>query len=230
MPVTNFNVTGIAHDDRKMVKQLLYEVSCTASCKQVENDTWKTGRIMVLDPEWSILESSADGFHCFLYSSEIEFVLIKTDCEVEFQRIMPTDTKALSACVKWDNRSDEQYYILKVDPVQEVMVAGSPMVRYFRRPKQSEKASMTRTDMWTPDKPVRPWEAEDVNQQRDILTGECYLAEHLVEVLRRFKAWRAKTTNSLFVYLMVPKQLSEAEWIQLLQHGFQFFDDVPWIL
>ena len=143
---------------------------------------------------------------------------------------MPIDTGTLSARVKWDNRSDEQYYILKVDPEQEVIVAGSPKVRYFRRAKQSVKASMTRTDMVTPDKPVRPWEAEDVNLQRDILTGECYLAEHLVEASRRFKAWRAKTTNSLFVYLMVPKELSEAEWIQLLRYGFQFFDDVPWIL
>ena len=185
---------------------------------------------MVLDPEWISLESSSNGFYFFLYSSEIEFVLIKTDCEAEFQRIIPIDTEALSACVKWDNRREEEYYILKVDPVQEVIVPGRSMVRYFRCPKPSEKASMSRTDMWTPEKPVRPWEAEDVTQQRDIVTGECYFTEHLVEASQRFKAWRAHTTNSLFVYLMVPKQLSEAEWIQLLQHGFQFFDDVPWIL
>ena len=89
---------------------------------------------------------------------------------------------------------------------------------------------MTRTDMWTPEQVIRPWEAEDVKQQRDLLTGEYFLAEHLVEASRRFKAWKAKTTNCLFVYLMVPKQLSEAEWVQLLQHGFQFFDDVPWVL
>ena len=185
---------------------------------------------MDLDPEWSSLGPSANGFHSFLYSSEIEFILIKTDCGVEFQRIMPTHTEALSACVKWDNRGEEEYYILKVDPVQKVIIAGSPMVRFFRCPKQAEKASMSRTDMWAPEKTVHPWEAEDVTQQRDILTGECFDAEHLVEASRRFKAWRASTTNSLFVYLMVPKQLSEAEWIQLLQHGFQFFDDVPWVL
>ena len=89
---------------------------------------------------------------------------------------------------------------------------------------------MTRTDMCTPEQVVRPWEAEDVKQQRDMLTGEYFLPEHLVEASRRFKAWRANITNSLFVYLMVPKELSVAEWIQLLQHGFQFFDDVPWIL
>ena len=230
MPLTSFNVTEIAHDDRKMVRQLLHEVSRTTSCEQVENNKWKTGRIMVLDLEWSSLVPSADGCHSLLYSSEIEFVLIKTDCEVEFQRIMPMDTEALSAYIKWDNRSDEEYYILKVDPVQKVIVAGSPMVRFFRCPKQMEKASMSRTDMWTPETRVRPWEAEDVNQRRDILTGECFFTENLVEASRRFKAWRANTTNSLFVYLMVPKQLSEAEWIQLLDNGFQFFDDVPWIL
>ena len=185
---------------------------------------------MVLDPEWSSLEPSSNGFHFILYSSEIEFVLIKTDREVEFQRIMPIDTGARPAYIKWDSRSDEEYYILKVDPVQEIIVAGSPKVRFFRCPKRAEKASMSWNDLWTPEIPIRPWEAEDVKQQRDILTGEYYLAEHLVEASRRFKAWRAMTTNSLFVYLMVPKQLSEAEWIQLLQHGFQFFDDVPWIL
>ena len=185
---------------------------------------------MDLDPEWSSFDPSVNGFHSFLYSSEIEFILIKTECEVSFQRIMPLDTEARSACMRWDERSEEEYYILKVDPVQKVIVAGNPMVRFFRRPKQLQKASMSRTDMWAPEKAVRPWEAEDVDQQRDMLTGEWFDAEHLVEALRRFKAWRASITNGLFVYLMVPKHLSEAEWIQLLQHGFQFFDDVPWLL
>ena len=187
---------------------------------------------MVLDPEWTSLDPSTNDFHFFLYSSEIEFILIKTNYEVEFQRIIPTDTSALSAHIDWENRSseEEEYYILKVDPVQKVIVAGSPMVRFFRCPKQLEKASMSRTDMWTPEKPVRPWEAEDVSQQRDTMTGECFLAEHLVEALRRFRAWRANTTNSLFVYLMVPRELSEAEWIQILDHGIQFFEDVPWII
>ena len=186
---------------------------------------------MVLDPEWTSLEPSPKNFHFFLYNSEIEFILIKTNYEVEFQRIIPTDTSALSAHIDWDNRSsEEEYYILKIDPVQKVIVAGNPMVRFFRCPEQFEKASMFRTDMWTPEKAVRAWEAEDVSKQRDMVTGECFLAEHLVEALRRFRAWRANTTNSLFVYLMIPRQLSEAEWIQLLDHGFQFFEDVPWVI
>ena len=187
---------------------------------------------MVLDLEWSILEPSPNGLHSFLYSSEIEFILIKIDYEAEFQRITPTDTETHSPCIKWDKRSEEeQEYILKVDPVQKVMVAGTPKVRFFRCPKQGEKASTSLTSIYLPKNPVRAWEAEDIQDRHwDIWTGEWSYAEQLVEAARRFQAWRAKRTNRLFVYLMVPEGLSEGEWIQILEHGFQFFDDVPWIL
>lgn len=69
-----------------------------------------------------------------------------------------------------------------------------------------------------------------MNKKRNMLTGEYNLAEDLAEASRRFKAWRANATNSLFVYLMVPNRLSESEWSQLIQHGFEIREDVPWIL
>ena len=67
-------------------------------------------------------------------------------------------------------------------------------------------------------------------QEQDPVTGETCPPEHLTEVARRFEAWRAMTKGSLFVYLMVPEKLNEAEWIRLQGSGLQFFDDVPWVL
>ena len=204
---------------------------------QVKTNIRKTGRKLVLDPNWSTLEASTNGFHNFLYTSEIEFILIKTDCEVEFQRITPIDTDATSACsTRWDNRSSEQYYIFKVDPAQKVIVIGSPSVRFFRCANEKEQVpacqdSQIKTkDTRTSETVKGAWEAEDVYQKRDAVTGESCPPEDLAEAARRFKAWRAMATNKLFVYLMVPKRMSEAEWIQLLGNGFQFFDDVPWIV
>lgn len=148
---------------------------------------------------------------------------------------MPIDTETLSACTKWDSRSGEQYYIFKVDPAQKVVVAGNPAVRFFRCPKehgQSTAAHFSQAEAYTstPESLMRPWEAEDVYQKWDLDEDRCSLPEHLAEVARRFTAWRAMTTNSFFVYLMVPKKVNEAEWIQLLENGLQFFDDVPWVL
>lgn len=148
---------------------------------------------------------------------------------------MPVDTGALSACTKWDIRSGEQYYIFKVDPAQKVVVAGYPNVRFFRVPNEhriSTVAHVSQVEAYasTPESLVYPWEAEDVYQKRDLDEDGWFLPEHLAEAARRFTAWRARTTNRLFVYLMVPKNVNEAEWIQLLKNGFQFFDDVPWIL
>ncbi len=190
---------------------------------------------MLLDPHWTSPTAPAQGFHTFLYNPEIEFILVKTDSKVEFRRIVLTDTGAQSAYVGWDNRSDEQYYIFRVDPAQKIIVAGSSTVRFFRCPKEKEQAPSSKncpfmTRKWAFEKPVRPWEAEDVYQQRDVATMETFPPEHLLEVARRFKAWRAMTTGSLSVYLMVPKQLSEAEWTRLFDGSVQFFDDVPWVL
>ena len=83
---------------------------------------------------------------------------------------------------------------------------------------------------WTPKRLVRPWEAEDVYQRRDVLTDEDSLPEHLAEAALRFKAWRARVTKRLFAYVMVPKHLHEAEWVHILESEVQFVDDVPWVL
>lgn len=190
---------------------------------------------MVLDADWRTPTAPGKGHCIFLYDSGIEFILIKTDCNIGFHRIVPTDTEAVSASMMWDNRSGEQYYIFKVDPVQKVVVVGSPTVRFFRCPNKKEKASkskesQTEAHMWAPERLVRPWEAEDVYQQGGVFANKSSTPEDLAEATRRFKAWRAMTTKRLFVYLMVPKQLHEVEWVQLLGGGLQFFDDVPWVL
>ena len=189
----------------------------------------------MLDPHWSTLPASTKGYHTFRYRSEVEFILIKTDSEVEFRRILPINTEALPGGIKWDDRSGEQYYILRVDPAQKLIVAGNPTVRFFRCPKEEEKAPVTGTpeskaQICVPEKSVRPWEAEDAYQKRDVVMDEKIPSEDLAEASRRFKAWRAETTDSLFVYLVAPKKLNEGEWIQLLDNGVQFFDDVPWVL
>lgn len=139
---------------------------------------------------------------------------------------MPIDTESFLACTKWESRSDEQYYIFKVDPAQKVLVAGNPTVRFFCCPKepQANPVRFIAEDL------IHPWEAEDVYQKRGPDEDGSSLPEHLAEAARRFAAWRARSTNSLFVYLITPKRLNEAEWIQLLESVFQFFDDVPWIL
>ena len=235
MPVTYLNVTDIAHDDQRMEDQLLREVSCTFICGPAESDTQQTGRKVVLDPDWRTPTAPRERHGTFLYDSEIEYILIKTDCKVVFHRIVPIDTEAVSACMRWNNRSGEQYYIFKVDPAQQVVIVGSPTVRFFRCANKEEKASTTeepqpKPHAWRPKRLVRPWEAEDVYQQRGVVANKISPPEHLAEAARRFKAWRAMTTKRLFVYLMVPKQLHEAEWVQLLGGGLQFFDDVPWVL
>lgn len=148
---------------------------------------------------------------------------------------MPIDTEVLSSCTEWDSRSGEQYYIFKVDPAQKVVVAGSPTVRFFRCLKEHGQSTAGHTSQAeactsSPESLIRPWEAEDVCQKRGIDEDGFSFPEHLAEAARRFTAWRARRTNSLFVYLMIPKKVTETEWIQLLENGFQFFDDVPWIL
>ena len=162
---------------------------------------------------------------------------------------MPLDRKAKPTSASWwDRRDGEQYYIFKVDPAQKILVVGSefhPSVRFFR-PRSNEQAessspsssSLTRDSspldeivpMWTHEREVSPWEAEHVYQERDIVTGGQFPPEHLAEVARRFKAWRARTTGSLFVYLMVPRKLSEGEGIRLRECGVRFFGDVSWVL
>ena len=195
-----------------------------------KDDNQQTGRIFIIDQDWSSLTTSANGYHIFHYDSDIEFILIKTDWEVEFRRIMPIDTASLSACIRWESRSGEHYHIFKVDPLQELIIAGSPTVRFLHCPKEEATALGHKRPSWTTKKPPRHWEAEDVHQRRDIITGKSYPPEHLDEVARRFQAWRAMTANRLFVFMMVPKHLEEGEWTQLLENGFQFFDDVPWVL
>ena len=190
---------------------------------------------MILDPDWRMPTAPGKGHCIFLYDSEIEYILIKTDCKVEFRRVVPVDSEVVLACIGWDNRSGEQYYIFKVDPTQKVIIAGSPTIRFFRCPNKKEKASASeksesKPHAWTPKRVVRPWEAEDVYQRRGVLTDENSLPEHLAEAALRFKAWRARVTKRLFAYVMVPKHLHEAEWVQILESEVQFFDDVPWVL
>lgn len=196
----------------------------------------KTGRKIVLDPDWTILPIATQGFHSFLYKSDIEFILIRTNCEVRFQRIVPVNADAGLADVEWDQRTGEQYYIFKVDPAQEIVIVGTSSVRFFRseveKPGKVSRKVGNRTPlgMETIESCRRPWEAEDVYQERDVIGDEIFPPEHLAEVARRFKAWRATSTQSLFVYLVVPKRLSGREKLQLIENDVQVVEDVPWVL
>lgn len=235
MPIIHFNVTDIAHDDHRMEDQLRQEVSCTIILDQDENNVRKTGRKIVLDPSWTTLAATAQGVHNFLYQSDIEFILIKTECETEFRRILPIDTEIELASIEWDNRISEQYYIFKVDPAQKVIIPGSPTVRFFRCPHEGEEVSIyeeskIKAPLGKREKHGCAWEAEDVYQQRDRTEDKYLTSEHLAEVARRFKAWRAMNTGSLFVYLMVPKQLSESKFAVLREKGVELVADVSWVL
>lgn len=86
------------------------------------------------------------------------------------------------------------------------------------------------TPLWKLEKFGRAWEAEDFYEQRDVVADERFPPEHLAEVARRFKAWRAMHTESLFVYLMVPRRLSEGELDLLIESGVRLVADVSWVL
>ena len=233
MPITCLNVTDIAHDDTWMEDQIQREVSRAELSGPGQTNIPKTGRKVVLDPDWSTPTTPTREPQSFLYRSDVEFILIKAPCEIKFQRILPIDNDdERTACISWNDRRGEQYYIFKVDPKQKVLVVGSLTFRFFRCPDEVPTASASEKSqlVWESETLVRPWEAEDVYRLRDVELDEVCLPEHLAEVGRRFEAWRARTTEGLFVYLMVPKSLMEAEWVGLLENGVQFFDDVPWIL
>ena len=191
---------------------------------------------MILDPDWTTPTVTAHGLHSFLYESDIEFILIRTFGGVRFQRILPVDADVGLANVEWDRRPGEQYHIFKVDPAQKIVVIGSPSVRFFRIAAEERGLISDKFGNKVPlgtgkiGRWIRPWEAEDVYQQRDIIEDEIFPPEHLVEVARRFKAWRAMSTQSLFVYLLVPKRLSEGEEVRLIENSVQFVEDVPWVL
>ena len=203
--------------------------------EQDENNIRKTGRKIVLDPNWTTLTEGAQGVHSFLYQSDIEFILIKTDCAIEFRRILPIDTETELARIEWDNRNSEQYYIFKVDPAQKVMVHGSPTVRFFRCPHEIEEVSIyedskIKAPLGKREKYGCAWEAEDVYHPQDLTKDEYLTPEHLAEVARRFKAWKAMNDENLFVYLIVPKQLSEREFALLREKGVELVADVSWVL
>lgn len=195
----------------------------------------KTGRKLVLDTDWITLPTAAHGAaHTFLYKSEIEFILIKTDTNIRFRRIFPTNAEAGLGNVDWDHRNGEEYYIFKIDPAQKVIITGSPTVRFFRCPQEEERVSIyddctIKTPLWKREKRGRPWEAEDVYQERDADADQTFPPEHLAEVGRRYKAWRAARKKNLFVYLMTPEDLRDREFDVLRETGISFVADVPWV-
>lgn len=140
------------------------------------------------------------------------------------------------ADVEWDPRTDEQYYIFKVDPEQKVIVIGSPYVRFFRCGVNQAIASLLpnvsrrKECDWNVESRGRSWDAEDVYKERDVVADESYPPEHLAEVARRFKAWRARSTQSWFVFLLVPERMGETEESLLRERGVRIVADVPWRL
>lgn len=194
-----------------------------------------TGRKMVLDEDWITLPAATQGAHTFLYKSEIEFILIKTNTNIKFRRVVPTNAEAELGSIDWDNRNGEEYYIFKIDPAQKVIITGSPTVRFFRCPQEEEEVSMyddctIKTPLWKREKRGRPWEAEDVYLERDADADQTFPPEHLAEAGRRYKAWRAARKENLFVYLMVPEDLRDGEFDLLRERGVSLVADVSWVL
>ena len=101
MAITYVNVTDIAHDDHQIEAQLLDEVNRSHFPSQDESDMTKTGRKLVLDADWITLPAVAQGTAHTLYKSEIEFILIKTDTNIRFRRIFPTNAEAELGNVDW---------------------------------------------------------------------------------------------------------------------------------
>ena len=194
----------------------------------------KTGRKMELDRDWTALPAGAQGFHSFLYDSDVEFILIRTDSEVRFQRIAAADADVGLADFEWDFRADEHYYIFKLDPAQKVIVVDSLAVRFFRFVVEEGDGSMfptvlrQKTRSWRIERGGRPWEAEDVYKERDVVADESFPPEHLAELARRFKAWRATSVEKLFVFLLVPERMSEREEGLLRERGVRVINDVSW--
>lgn len=238
---------------------------------------------MILDSNWTVLRPKARGFRAFIYSSDIDFVLVKTDGRLEFQRIMPLGTEADLSSIEWNNRARQEYYIFRLDPIHQVVVIGSAAIRFFRCPQEKlgvasfEKLqiktnpwqmeslerswemedvyhlrktdgtsidearaeigrrfkawkAMTEGKAWQVEPHERLWELEDMHPRRIMIVDRSFTNEDCAEVARRFKAWRAVTEETLFVFLMIPKRLSEGECIQLREGGVQIVDDVPWVL
>ena len=190
---------------------------------------------MILDTNWTTLRAAAQGFRTFVYSSDIEFVLIKTGGKISFQRVVPIHTEAELAGIEWDVRTDQKYCVFKIDPMQKVIIMGSPIVRFFRCSHEEEKPCVYNESdigkpLWKFKRDGLSWEAEDIYLQKDVIASEAFHPEHLAEVARRFKAWRTMQKGILLVYLMIPRRLSDGESLRLVESGWQFFDDVPWIL
>ncbi len=148
---------------------------------------------------------------------------------------MPPDREADLTNIEWDKRTSERHYIFKVDPVQKVIITGRASIRFFHCPHEEEEESIyeesrIKTPLWKIERPGCAWEAEDVYQQRDVITDEVFPPQHLTEVARRFKTWRAMNEGSLFVYMMVPEQLSEREFDLLIEKRVSLVADVSWVV
>ena len=193
----------------------------------------KTGRKLVLDAHWITLPA---GAHTFLYESDIEFILIKTDTHIRFRRITLEDKETELGGIVWDKRNGEQYYVFKIDPAQKVIVTGSPTIRYIRCSHEEEVSKSiyndvgTKTPLWKREKRGRPWEAEDVYEQKDREANENFPPEHLAEAGRRYTAWMAKREDGFFVYLMAPKYPSDREFDALREGGISLVADASWVL
>lgn len=199
--------------------------------RQDKSNVLKTGRKMVLDLAWITLPA---GAHTFLYGSDIDFILIKTDTSVKFRRSTLNDKAARLGGIVWDKRNGEQYHVFKIDPAQKLIIIGSPTVRFIRCSHEQEVSVYddvsNKTPLWKREKRGSPWEAEDVYKQRDEEVDETFPPEHLAEAGRRFRAWMANRENSLFVYLMVPKYPSDREFEALREGGIILVPDVSLVL